>query len=372
MIEGRHRRRGAIAATIAATLLIPAVGSLAGPSKQLDRNQRQLEQIRRKIEAQSSKAHSLRRQVLQLNNLLTHLQLKVVKLDGEIKQVESQLRTAQMEVDETQAEIDRIEDIANEQAVELYMEGGTDTIDALLDSTSLGELDEKAELMGVAAQNNTSALIEYGRLRAEIVDQNRVLWQKRAELTQRFRDRSSLLSEITDKEALYRTRLGTLREQLGISKIREAHKEAENAEIRQAIIEHQAKAAVAALGTSNEGFIWPLNGEITSPYGERWGRMHTGIDINGVTGQPIVAAKEGKVIMASYYSGYGNAVIIDHGGGYSTLYGHMSSFATSNGAYVKQGELIGYVGCTGNCYGDHLHFEVRVNGEPVDPMPYLP
>jgi murein DD-endopeptidase MepM/ murein hydrolase activator NlpD len=100
--------------------------------------------------------------------------------------------------------------------------------------------------------------------------------------------------------------------------------------------------------------------------------MHTGIDIDGYSGQPIVAAKDGVVVLAEYYSGYGNAVVIDHGGGYATPYGHMSRFAVRNGQSVEQGEIIGYVGCTGSCTGDHLHFEVRINGDPVDPMPYLP
>lgn len=100
--------------------------------------------------------------------------------------------------------------------------------------------------------------------------------------------------------------------------------------------------------------------------------MHTGIDIDGVTGDPIVASKTGTVILAEYYSGYGNAVIVDHGGGYSTLYGHMSAFSVSNGQSVSQGQELGKVGCTGSCTGDHLHFEIRINGNPVDPMPYLP
>ncbi len=127
-----------------------------------------------------------------------------------------------------------------------------------------------------------------------------------------------------------------------------------------------------ALGTSSAGYIWPLNGAVTSYYGPRWGSMHTGIDIDGVTGQPVVASKAGSVIMAGSYSGYGNAVIVDHGGGYQTLYAHLSSFAVSSGQSVGQGQTVGAVGCTGSCTGDHLHFEVRVNGSPTDPMQYLP
>jgi virulence factor Mce-like protein len=126
------------------------------------------------------------------------------------------------------------------------------------------------------------------------------------------------------------------------------------------------------LPVSEEGFIWPLDGPITSPYGPRWGRMHTGIDIDGVTGEPVVASAEGTVVLAAYYSGYGNAVIVDHGNGFSTLYGHLSSIDVETGDQVGQGQVVGAVGCTGNCTGDHLHFEIRIDGTPVDPLPYLP
>jgi murein DD-endopeptidase MepM/ murein hydrolase activator NlpD len=142
----------------------------------------------------------------------------------------------------------------------------------------------------------------------------------------------------------------------------------------------QARVAAALQGAPAPGpikqgsgqLIWPLNGPITSGFGPRWGGMHTGIDIDGYTGQPIVASKGGNVILASSYSGYGNTVIVDHGGGVATLYAHMSSFGVSAGQNVSQGQVVGNVGCTGSCTGDHLHFEVRVNGSPVNPLSYLP
>jgi len=126
------------------------------------------------------------------------------------------------------------------------------------------------------------------------------------------------------------------------------------------------------LPVSDFGFAWPLDGPITSPYGPRWGRIHTGIDIDGVTGEPIIASAGGRVVLSSYYSGYGNAVIIDHGNGFSTLYGHLSSLDVGVGDEVEQGQIVGAVGCTGNCTGDHLHFEIRIDGVPLDPLPYLP
>ncbi len=122
---------------------------------------------------------------------------------------------------------------------------------------------------------------------------------------------------------------------------------------------------------SAAGLIWPVSGPITSGFGPRWGGFHYGLDIAANTGTPIHAAASGKVIYAGWYGGFGNFVIIDHGGGLATTYGHQSQIAVSVGQNVGQGEVIGYVGNTGFSTGPHLDFEVRVNGNPVDPLGYL-
>ncbi|MFN2504489.1 MAG: murein hydrolase activator EnvC [Acidimicrobiales bacterium] len=132
------------------------------------------------------------------------------------------------------------------------------------------------------------------------------------------------------------------------------------------------QVAAAPRGSSGSGLIWPTDGGVTSPFGMRWGRIHAGIDIDSGPGAPIRAAKSGEVIMASYNGGYGNCVIIDHGGSFTTLYAHQSSMVVGVGEVVERGDLIGYVGGTGNVTGPHLHFETRVGGSPEDPEGYLP
>jgi murein DD-endopeptidase MepM/ murein hydrolase activator NlpD len=120
-------------------------------------------------------------------------------------------------------------------------------------------------------------------------------------------------------------------------------------------------------------FIWPVDGPVVSGFGMRWGRMHEGVDIAVPAGTPIRAAAAGTVVLVQSEAesgGYGNFSCLDHGGGLQTCYAHQSSFAITSGS-VSQGDIIGYSGCTGHCFGDHLHFEVRVNGAPTDPMGYL-
>ena len=125
-------------------------------------------------------------------------------------------------------------------------------------------------------------------------------------------------------------------------------------------------------GVSASGLIWPVRGRVTSGFGYRWGRQHAGIDIAAPTGTPIKAAKAGRVIFAGTMSGYGNVIILDHGGGFSTLYAHQSRLGSGKGQSVPQGQVIGYVGSTGRSTGPHLHFETRFGGSPRNPRPYLP
>ena len=127
--------------------------------------------------------------------------------------------------------------------------------------------------------------------------------------------------------------------------------------------------------TGTGSFVWPVPSSyrISSTFKVRWGRQHTGIDIDGfgLDGNAIVASDAGTVIKAEYYGGYGNCVVVDHGNGTNTLYGHMSGFAVSAGSSVTQGQTIGYLGSTGNSTGTHCHFEIIVNGSQIDPLPYF-
>lgn len=129
-------------------------------------------------------------------------------------------------------------------------------------------------------------------------------------------------------------------------------------------------AATASRGTAR--YIWPVRGRLTSPYGPRWGRFHHGIDVAVPTGTNIVAAGAGTVSYAGWRGGYGNTVIIAHGGGFQTLYAHASALLVKAGQPVTQGQAIARIGSTGQSTGPHLHFEVRVNGATRNPRAYLP
>jgi len=136
----------------------------------------------------------------------------------------------------------------------------------------------------------------------------------------------------------------------------------------------QAGRPPAALAGRLAGLIWPARGVFTSGFGLRRHpvfrilRMHTGQDIAAPYGTPVRAAADGQVLYTGWFGGYGKIVVIDHGGGLSTLYAHLSAILTGEGAVVRRGQVIGRVGSTGYSTGPHVHFEVRVNGRPIDPV----
>jgi murein DD-endopeptidase MepM/ murein hydrolase activator NlpD len=189
---------------------------------------------------------------------------------------------------------------------------------------------------------------------------DRLAWSQR-ELATARRDKQQVLDTTTATREEY------LHEVEGLL--------AQSATLAAQIQAAQSAAAAASVSTpravSSSGFIWPVHGVVTSGFGWRWGRMHEGIDIAVGSGTPVVSAASGTVIVAGWMGGYGNLVVVDHGNGVATAYGHNTSVTVGVGQTVAQGQLIAYSGNTGHSTGPHVHFEVRVNGAAVDPFGYL-
>ena len=381
-MQGRYKRAW-VAATLLCTLLVPAVGSFAADEADLDEIADELEAIRDRIELHESQADSLKEKVETVSADISDLEVAINELNDEIEEVQAKAAVAQGHIDDTEKSISKVKALAIEQAVALYKGGTAETLDALLSATSLGELNDRVQMLGIAAEENTGALIKYGRLKVELEEQYEDLFAIQQELNVKLADREEYQAELEEQKEAMVADIAQLNEKLEEEHAEEAHKEEQYDDIRADILAAQAEAAASGVtpptgvapdtgGPSVSGFIWPINGAVTSGFGYRWGRMHEGIDIDGYTGQPIVASKSGTVISAGDAGdGYGSKVVIAHDGGFTTLYAHMSRIGASGGS-VSQGQVIGYVGCTGSCTGDHLHFEVRVNGTPQNPLSYLP
>jgi len=272
-----------------------------------------------------------------------------------------------------------------ERLVQLYESNEASELEILLQAQTFSDLLEQLDYFRAIGQQDKRIADTIKRLQTEM----RLARQQTASTKAEVSKATAILAQKTEEQRAARAAL--LARQAALAAARdskqglladvkqERHADEEDLEAMQA-----ASAAIAAQiqgaqggssgsggGTpSSSGLIWPVSGPITSGFGWRWGRMHEGIDIGAACGTTIHAAASGTVIYAGWMDGYGNITIIDHGGGLATAYGHQSSLYVGGGS-VSQGQAIGAVGSTGHSTGCHLHFEVRVNGTPVNPLNYL-
>jgi murein DD-endopeptidase MepM/ murein hydrolase activator NlpD len=270
----------------------------------------------------------------------------------------------------------------NRRVVQYYENGDQSAIEVVLGASSLSEIVDKLEYMEAVASQDTRIVAQVGEARIEM----RSARGRTVRLRQRVVSSMRVVAYRRQQAAALRERLLAGSRSLASTRQQRQHsladtRESEQEWVAEANALRQASAAVTSAihsapsstssSPSSAGLIWPVSGPITSPYGMRWGSLHPGIDIGAGTGTPIKAAAAGRVIVSGYSGGYGNLIVIDHGNGIATAYAHQSSLAASTGQRVSQGQVIGYVGSTGFSTGPHLHFEVRVNGSPVDPLGYL-
>lgn len=241
------------------------------------------------------------------------------------------------------------------------------------------------------AEREQLAAVQYGEVRDAIADQQRlqlVLEERiaafQAEVDAHALEGDRLAQELAGLIAEEEARQEAIREAARIQAERErvAREQAAQAAQRAADIAagripadqavDQSEAALFSAPSAGPGSLtWPVQGVLTSRFGPRWGRMHNGVDLAANTGTPVIAAASGQVISAGYNGGFGNLVLIDHGGGFVTAYAHLNSINVGVGQSVGAGNSVGTVGNTGNSTGPHLHFETRVNGVAYDPLQYL-
>ena len=270
--------------------------------------------------------------------------------------------------------------------IDSYETPAVDEVDVMLSATSMSNLLDEIEYLHQIETQDKQVSVRLDRARAEMHatrERTRKIKHQAAVETAVVRVRTeqqhSLARALISSQQQLASARSVKSESLASIKQNEKEFLAETANLQAESDTLAAKIRAASPSPSGPtdvtpsaaGLIWPVQGPITSPFGMRWGRMHTGIDIGAPTGTPIHAAAAGTVVYCGWMEGYGNLVAIDHHNSLSTAYAHQSQIAVSCGQDVAQGQVIGYVGCTGHCFGPHLHFEVRVNGTPVDPMGYL-
>ncbi|MCP9487454.1 MAG: peptidoglycan DD-metalloendopeptidase family protein [Gaiellaceae bacterium MAG52_C11] len=277
----------------------------------------------------------------------------------------------------------------NRRVVEIYTSERTEPLAVVLEASSFGDMLDQLEFLNDIGSQDEKIATEVEAAKIEVRETRnatRLTRNQVAETTRLVAARTAEQRQVRDRLAWSQRQLATARREKSVvlGSVRESKEQyisevdgllAQSASLAEKIRAAQSQAAAepvsATRRTSSTGFVWPVQGPLTSPFGFRWGRMHEGIDIAVPTGTPVVASAAGTVIVAGWMGGYGNLVVVDHGNGISTAYAHNSSLAAGVGQSVAQGQLIAYAGNTGHSFGPHLHFEVRINGSAADPLGYL-
>lgn len=382
LLMRRSRQRLALSCLIVSIVVAagPATSSTASERDRQTSVRQRRARAAAQLDALRASDRQLERAVAALDAQVNAQAARAAAAEQAASVAAAQHRDAERRVAELDARIVTLRAAVKQRAVSAYVNPVGDGVGTLLQARDLDELSRKRELLAVVATNGRAEVDALGAAREDqqIVREEA---ERLARITAQRRDAS--VRELRQLSA-NRTAQARLRDGLQ-ARIRSFLAEtsalaAEDARLTALIQARQSELARASRGgdvgdigrISGAGLIWPVRGTVTSEYGTRWGRMHEGIDIAAPTGTPIRAAKAGTVIFVGQQGGYGNMVLVDHGGGFVTAYPHQSRFGTSEGAGVSQGQVIGYVGCSGSCTGPHLHFETRVNGVAQNPRRYLP
>lgn len=320
--------------------------------------------------------------------------VKIQELDDTINQAEQDLNSLEIELKDLQTKIDEIteklekieqnynenENLLQQRLVVMYEVGETTYLDILLNSANIVDFLSNYYTIQEIIQSDIELLKQIEEEKNEVENTKKDLDEQKATLKVKKAKKEQLAVITQNNKTLKEQAVANLTQEEQVLQQKIEEYKAEEARIESLI--QIATGDYEYTGDYTGGVMaWPVAKSgtyITSGYGVREHpiqgiiKQHTGIDIgNAGYGAPVIAAADGIVTMAGYYGGYGNCVIINHGNGLSTLYGHGQTILTEVGKEVKKGDLIMEVGSTGVSTGPHLHFEVRINGSCVDPMPYL-
>jgi murein DD-endopeptidase MepM/ murein hydrolase activator NlpD len=340
----------------------------------------QLDTIRQQRFAIEARVAEIDAQLAAADAKLAPLEAEVARLAAEMETTLARLREVQAELDEAQAKLDA-------SAAQLYRSARRGvTYDNVFVSRPR-ELITQSKYLDHVAEDRTELLERVRDLRDEVEEQRQHLEAQQAKAdaaeaeAQAVRDQiAALRAEVEPARAQLAAQVQAEEAALADIQSRKAQFQAELAAMQAASdsIAARLRSGTGYPGQAGGCQARPVPGGISSGFGMRYhpvlgyNRMHTGVDMRASSGDPIHACRAGVVVIAGSQGGYGNTVVIDHGGGMATLYAHQSRIAVSVGQIVNAGDVIGYVGSTGMSTGPHLHFEVRLSGNPVDPVPYLP
>lgn len=340
--------------------------------------QRQAEEQQAKTNEASAKVESVSERLRQIQEELRVATAEYKEVKGQLDSVEDKISDNTELLQKTEADLKVKNKKLQQRVRDIYINGQISYVDVLFGAKDFADLMTRMDVLKRIIKHDYDLIMKVREEKATVENTRAQLEKDKAEAEVLVADAQAKKAKVEDKESEQQVLLDQAIYDRDTSErmyeeIMAASQEVANM-IRRS---HMSSAGYSGAPAGAGGMIWPISGPITSEFGWRThpifgtARFHSGLDIGGDYGMPIYAAASGTVIYAGWISGYGNAVIIDHGGGITTLYGHNDSLNVSEGENVAQGQVIAMCGSTGNSTGPHCHFEVRENGEPVSPYGYL-
>jgi murein DD-endopeptidase MepM/ murein hydrolase activator NlpD len=388
---------------LTAFIALPMPGQSRSLRDKIERKERQVEKKRQRegvltqdISSYSTRIRGLQGDIRGYASREARLQGSLQRKRAEVQRVQDKLEVAQDRLVRLRARLQEATDVLATRLVEIYKDDEPDVLTVILESDGFADMLDRTAFLDRISEQDRAIVTRVRELKKETKE----LTDQLAELEEQKQDAADAILAQKNEVAQARARLverqgdlaaarGQRRTLLASARQHRAHLEGDlkALERQQAAVRARIQAAQASAaggggggggGSANGpikrgsgGLIWPVNGPVVSPFGQRWGRLHAGVDIAVPNGTPVHASQSGRVIIAGVVGGYGNYICVAHGGSLSTCYAHNTSLGVSQGQSVKQGQVIASSGCTGHCFGPHVHFETRINGSPVDPMGYL-
>jgi len=343
---------------------------------ELERIEQQILNKRNLLTSTKKQETSVLNEIKKLESELAKTKTELSKLEGQLADIKQSVATTTQELKEAEERLGQRQDYLSRRLRAIYENGTVSLLDVLLDANDFSDFVNRYSFLQTIIQQDVHLLRQVQEEKAQIAARKQKLESQQAQLAKitqetaakrnavesRTNEREKLLSQIqTDRKAY----------EAALNELEKTSQELETI-IRNLSGGNSGKAPTP------KSIIWPVKGKISSPFGNRYHpilkvwKLHTGIDIAVPRGTSVKAAYSGTVIVSKSLSGYGNTVIIDHGGGVSTLYAHNDAMLVKVGQKVNQGDVISKCGMTGMTTGPHVHFEVRVNGTPVNPANWLP
>ena len=341
-------------------------------------NQKKIDEANKKEQEYLKQVNDVETQELSSLSELKGLNDKMAQAKNDVDKTSMDLAAKEQELSQISAELNTKTQILNRRVALIYENSGSSFFEILFKAKDFIDFISKLKMLGSIAKQDAQIIQDVkDKKNADLTVKNAMLdlitqqkkskddiskllaqsEQKQADIEKIYNQKNDLLSGAqADKNALLAMQNQLTAEESETARILESYKYG---------------------SAPGDKFMWPVSGPIGSPFGMRVDpvlhayRMHTGIDIPAPRGTPVKAADGGQVIQTSYDSGYGNHILVYHGGGMATWYAHLQGFNCSVGQMVTRGQVIGFVGSTGLATGPHLHFEVRINGEPQNPLQYL-